>query len=106
MIKNATPHRIGSGIPFGFAEVGYALCVSREEPSALVRLRRVRFPRSEDMKIFQQALHSQGKSPSLNRTTFCMKPFRSVRAVRSEPQYLQCGDDLEAVMGRVVFHPY
>lgn len=69
----------------------------------LARLRRVRFPRSEDMKTFQQALHSQGKSPSLNMTTFCMKPFRSVREVRSEPQYLQWGVGLEAVMRRVVF---
>ncbi len=81
----------------------YALCVSREEPSVLVRLRRVRFPRSEDIKTFQQALHSQGKSPSLNITTFCMKPFRSVREVRSEPQYLQCGVGLEAVIERVAF---
>ncbi len=51
------------------------------------------------MKTFQQALHSHGKRPSLNMTTFCMKPFRSVREVRSEPQYLQCGVGLEAVMG-------
>jgi hypothetical protein len=32
-----------------------------------------------------------------------MKPFRSVREVRSEPQYLQCGVGLEAVIERVAF---
>ena len=61
-------------------------------------LRRVLLPRSEDMKTFQQALHSHGNSPSLNMTAFCKKPFRSVREVRSEPQYLQFGLFIEEVV--------
>ena len=80
---------------------GYALCVSSEERSApLLRVRRVRFPRSEDMKTFQQALHSHGKSPSLNMIVFWRKLFRSVRLVRSEPQCLQAGLGVDEVMGR------
>jgi hypothetical protein len=98
---NAAPEKHGVAFCFLVSGPGQAFFAPRGEPSAAL-LRLVRLPRTEEMKTFQQALHSQGKRPSLNMTTFCIKPFRSVREVRSEPQYLQCGDGMEAFMRRAV----